>query len=325
LTKTFLYGNWAISPWWKPWSEWFLNGYWLAPLAAMMVFALGTLLFWRKDTRHHPEAILSRNLHLQFVCIGAIWLFWQLLKKDTLNTAYFAYPLIIPFAMSIAASFSLRLSNPLRNRDLYLPIILGVTAVIALSFRNQLSFPLFFQIPSFILLFALFSIALSLIFFYKRVIFAGAFLAVASIFPVYYLSAPFSVRDGHLAITEATEWLYNTYGKHGIPNRAKNIFIWFDETTPTNPPDIGYSLTNTTFDFLQPAFPMPSIQDLNLEEIKRKLSHHRTKVVVLLTKNENHVKELQNRLKQVGLSLDFVQFREIRVNNIQIPLYVLKG
>ncbi len=330
LTKTFLYGSWAISPWWKPWSEWVLNAYWLGPLTAMMFFALGSLLFWRKS-QNRPIVLLAQHLQLQFVFIGAVWLFWQLLKKDTLNTSYFAYPLIIPFVLSMAASFSLCLSDQVRNH--YLPMILGGVAVIALSLRTQFSFQFLFQIPPFILMFLLFSVALCLLFFYKRGptqnIFAVAFLAAASIFPVYYQTAPFSVRDGHLAITEAAEWLYNTYGKQGIPNRARNIFIWFDEKAPKNPScplsDIGYSLTNTTFDYLHPAFPMPSIQDLKLEEIKGKLSHQKTKVVVLVTENESQVKELQSRLEQMGFFLDLVQFREIHVNSVRIPLYVLKG
>lgn len=323
LTERFLYGSWAVSPWWKPWNEWVLNAYHLAPLAAMMVFAVGSLFFWRKS-KHQPVARLAHHLHLQYVVIGAVWLFWQLLKKDTLNTNYFAYPLIIPFAISVAASFSLRLSNQ------YLPIILGGVAFIAISLKAQLSFPFLFQIPPFILSFLLFSGVLCLLFFYKRgSIFAVALLAVASIFPVCYQSGPFSVRDGYLAIAEASQWLYNAYGSRRLPIRAKNIFIWFDEKAPQNPrcplSNISYSLTNTMFDYLHSAFPMPSIQDLKLEELQLKLAHRKTKVVVLVTENESHVKEMQNRLEQMGISLDLVQFREIHVNSVRIPLYVLKG
>lgn len=328
LTKTFLYGSWSVSPWWKPWGEWVLNANWIGPLVGMLVFALGLLSFRRKERQYHLETVVSQNLLLQFVFLGAIWLFWQLLKKDMLNTPYFAYPLIIPFAISIGASFSLTLSNSVRNRSLYLPIIFGITALIALSLRNQLSLQFFFQIPPLLLLFLLFIAVLTLLSF-KQHICAVILLAFSSTLPFYYQNKDYSFRDGYLAVTEATRWLYNTYGQRDIPNRAKNIFIWFDEKTPKNPccpiSDIGYSLTNTTFDFLQPAFPMPSIQDLNLQEIQAKLSHRKTKIIVLITENENHVKDLQNRLEQVGLYLTLVQIHEIRMNSIKIPLYVLKG
>jgi hypothetical protein len=347
LTQTFLYGSWAISPWWRPWSEWVLNAYWIGPLAAMMLFSLGSLFFHRRksDTKHHRITVVAQNLHLQFVFICAVWLFWQLLKKDTLNTHYFAYPLIIPFIMSIAASFSLCLSNQKSSSEAshagfatfsyYLPMILGIVAIMLLSFKSLFLFKFLCQFPLFISEFLLFSVALSLLFLYKRRpwqnSFAVAILAVASLlFPVYYYqSSVFSLRDGYLAITEATQWLYNTYGKLGVPDRARNIFIWFDEKAPKNPrsplSDIGHSLVATTFEYLHPKLPMPSIQALNLEEVKERLLHKKTKVVVLITENENDVKELQNRLEQVGFSLNLVQFREIRVNDVRIPLYVLKG
>jgi hypothetical protein len=351
LTSTFLYGGWATSPWWKPWSEWVLDAYWLGPLTAMMLFSLGSLLFHRKksDIKPHRITRISQNLHLQFVCICAIWLFWQFLKKDTLNTHYFAYPLIIPFTMSMAASFSVCLSTQKSSSSFpsetsntsfttfsyYLPMILGIVAMILLSLKMLISFKFLFQIPLFVSEFLLFSVALSLFFFYKRRpwqnTFAVAVLAVGCLlYPACcYQDSVFPLRDGYLAITEATQWLYNTYGRRDMPDRARNIFIWFDETAPRNPrsplADIGPSLASTTFECLQPVFPMPPIQDLNLEEIKGRLWHKKTKVVVLITEHESDVKELQNRLEQVGLALDFVQFREIRVNDVRIPLYVLKG
>lgn len=320
LLETFLFGQWMASPWWRSWSSgWLFEASWMGPLTAAMVFSIGSIIFSYKRRKNNTADSLAYNFNLQFVFLGSLWLLWQVTKKDMLNTPYFASLLIIPFVMSVVANFKLYVRD--HSSNLYVPMILGLTTVVFLCFDLHLFVHQYVPITVFILTLCCFFITFIL---YKvHVIASMICLGFACSIPWHMKESSFSVRDSYLAIVEASRWIYTARGS------AKEVFVWFDESNVQNRSpalnQISYSLVCAgLLGYLQAPFPMPSIQNLNLEEVKGHLSRQKTKVVVLVTEDAKHVDEMRSRLDQIDIHLDLAQVHEVRVGDIHIPMYVLK-
>jgi len=315
----FLCGQWMSSPWWRSWeSGWFFNASWMGPLAAGMLFSIGALIISYKKKNNTITDRLAHHLNFQFVFLGLIWVLWQSTKKDMLNTPYFAYLLIIPFVISIAANFSLYVRN--RSLNSLLPVILCVTTIACVYFNFHVFCLQYFQVSLFVLTLCCF---LTAFVFYKiHAITSMVCLGLAC--SILWSQRPYSIlaRDSYLAILEASRWVYSTCGS------TKEVFAWFDSSEQNQSPlfkDVPISVAyGGLLSCIQDPFPMPTIQNLDLKVIKQNLSRRKEKVVVLLTEDVKHVDEMRSRLDLVDIHMDLVQTHEVHVGDIHIPMYVLK-
>jgi hypothetical protein len=330
LTKTFLVGEWSKSPWWKPFSfEWLNQAFWLAPLTAMLIISVAIIVFKMKKIVAIKRINQEQSLLIQFVCISLIWLFWHFMRKDTLNTSYFAYPLIIPFIYSLTSFLNSRLCKYTNNN--IFAYILALTSFVLYSvpvfFKKNFHFKSLFAFEAILfLLFIVLFVKLR-----KSIFISASILSCVGVAPFYFIGYSKSSRDSYVAITEASKWIYETYGNRNIKkNRAKKVFLWFNEDSNLKSEnskfltEMGYSLTNTSFDYLNQAFPMPSIDNLNRDEINQKFFNLKKHVIILVTESIDEVKKMQSKLLEFGYDLSYLEYHQIKVNNVSLPLYVLR-
>jgi hypothetical protein len=330
ITQTFLNKEWSVSPWWRPFSwQWTIDAYWIAMLLSVFLLSLTVVVFFALKKRPKNISFFSLSFHVQFVCACFIWLFWHFLKKDTLSTYYFSYPLIIPMAFAIASFFNDRFNLILNVKSF---AYYFASFSIFLYFCKASFFPQNILIGQFLIILLSFLLFVFSVFFIRQTIFLAAVFSFVSVTPFIcnYHTNNATSSDSYLAIAKASKWLYETYGKKGIKNRAKNIFFWFEEKSCTSDVNneltqLSYSLVNTSFDYLNFPFPMPEIDNLRLNEVNEKLSQMRTKVIVLVTRDKANVEALQTRLRSIDYHLTSIEFHEIRVNDISIPMYILKN
>lgn len=319
VTKCLVDNVW-LSGWWKPLTgDWLVTAFWLGPLAAGILFSIGLIVFARRLPIKNPVTSLVLAVNGQFVLLGLFWTVWQVCGKPMLNVDYATYPLIIPFAISIAANFRLFFSD---DSSHFLAAFFGILCILILYFipshssilLNLLSISFVFTFGCFLLFFV------SILLLKKRPIYSIIFLAIATTVPFLHRHVhEQSGRECYLAIIEANQWIKNIKQRS-----ARHIYGWFDDYGAGKPfSEIGYSLFFGIFRFIDSPWPMPAIRDLKLEQFAKKWNPKN--LVVLITDNKEDVIAMQARFQEIGVSLNEIQSREIKVGQTRIPIYALSS
>lgn len=135
-----------MARWWRPWSSgWFLGPNalaYLTPLAAIAAASFAALLatalrVLRTRARLDGEGRVRAVLLAQYVFAFLLWIFWQSLGHTALQPSPFAYPLIIPAFLALAA-----LMGSAGRRDVIGVVVAAAAALLGATLLSRTVSPL---------------------------------------------------------------------------------------------------------------------------------------------------------------------------------------
>jgi hypothetical protein len=319
--------------WWRPWSTgWYWSAWYLGPIVGIVITAAITAVCaMRRRLLSDPET-QAACISLQFVFLAGLWLCWQASGQTALEPDYFAYPLIVPLSMTIAAAFSFFGPNVISTAGgLILLALVPAAMILPLTNPGTLSWPRTMSALALgSLSFSAVGVALAAL--GRRIVgalFATGLLGVANASTAaapssYYASRCTFARDGYLAVIEA----HRTITRYG--NNAQETFVWFDEQERApaegcgrdfSVASFGYSITATGFQYVQSPFPMRRIAELDREEL-RKIADARGRIA-LITRNEENSALFAARLTDIGRFVSVLGVDKIRRGSVSFLVYVL--
>jgi hypothetical protein len=335
FASSFVIDNSLQKPWWQPWSTgWYWNAWHLGPIVGVvLIAAVIDFVAIRRRQQLTDAEIQAASICAQFVFLATLWFCWQLAGQTALDWSIFAYPLLVPLSLTIAAAFLFF--------GKYIPSLTGVltavmfvpTAMILPLVKSEM----FFRpraVSALILgILAFSAVGAALASFGKRaagVLFACGLLGIANSFtsanPFAYTYNPCVsyARDAYLAVLDAHRFIIE------LSKSAQQAFVWFDdqEKAPAggcafdfSVARFGYSITATGFQYIQTPWPMPAIPELDVKALKMVIE--RQGIIFLVTRNERYPSLLAVKIAEVGIATRTIAVRQIYRGSVSFSVFAL--
>ena len=272
LAKDFVVDTSHHAQWWKPWStHWYLDARYLGPLAAQIMVAAVTSLLAVARKNWAPQNVQAISFNVQFILLVMLWIFWQAMGHTALDWWYFAYPLVIPFAMSVAGAFAwLPGSEVLSRAWRPVVIVLVLSTVLPLVFADRLGALRSIVPRSTVASMLVFLVALLVVVFLGRrtaglvsgIALLGIANATVAAFPEDYALSECRIRQrdtwrcSMLTIGFGEMTRAFTGPSHGLMRTKSPKGCG----PATSIPKLGYSIASTGVEYIQSPFPMKSIE-----------------------------------------------------------------
>jgi hypothetical protein len=335
FASSFVMDNSLQKPWWQPWSTgWYWNAWHLGPIVgAVLIAAVIDFVAIRRRQQLTDAEIQAASICAQFIFLATLWLCWQLAGQTALDWSIFAYPLLVPLSLAIAAAFSFFGKYTSSLAGVLTAVMLVPTAMILPLVTSEMFSRPTAVSPLIMGILAFSAVGAALVAFGKRgvgVLFACGLLGIANSFtssnPFAYTPNPCVsyARDAYLAVLDAHRFIIE------LSRSAQQAFVWFDdqEKAPAegcafdfSVARFGYSITATGFQYIQTPWPMPAIPELDVKALKMVIE--RQGRIFLVTRNEQYPSLFAIKVAEIGMATRMVAARQIHRGPVSFAVFVL--